>query len=173
MQTSNVCVTRRRRHKVSRSVWTDPEAGRCLGNSNLSTPLVATMHAIKVELWLQCFPTAEITINSPNCVWGTSFFHVIFQNMMKIGIILKSKSFVFVMVTILNQMDIHRIMLSANTRLHVCDVIFCDIFSVAHKFSKIVTKFWIHIKRTDISHRCPADANELVSVKYSWASSGV
>ena len=29
-----------------------------------------------------------------------------------------------------------------------------------HKFSKIVTKFWIPIKRTDRSHRCPVDTNK-------------
>ena len=28
-----------------------------------------------------------------------------------------------------------------------------------HKFSKIVTIFWIRIKRTDRSHRCPAGTN--------------
>ena len=34
-------------------------------------------------------------------------------------------------------------------------------FSIySQKFSKIVTKFWIRIKRTDRSHVCPANTNE-------------
>ena len=31
------------------------------------------------------------------------------------------------------------------------------VFSVIHKFSNIFTKSWIHIKKMDRSHRCPAD----------------
>ena len=50
------------------------------------------------------------------------------------------------------------IMVSANTEF-LCDIIF-DIISVMHKYSKIVIKFWIRIKRTDRLHRCPADTNK-------------
>ena len=44
---------------------------------------------------------------------------------------------------------------------------FSDVFFVTHKFFadvtwfKIVTKFWIRIKRTDKSHRCPVDTNKM------------
>ena len=30
----------------------------------------------------------------------------------------------------------------------------------SHKITKIFTKFWIRIKRTDISHKCPADTSD-------------
>ena len=62
-------------------------------------------------------------------------------------------------------MVIQRIIVSANTvsmGRH-----FCDVFSVifkflrdSHKIKESVTKFWIHIKRTERSHRCPTDTND-------------
>ena len=33
-----------------------------------------------------------------------------------------------------------------------------------YKITKSVTKFWMHIKRADISHRCQPDTNQLNAV---------
>ena len=40
----------------------------------------------------------------------------------------------------------------------LCDVIFVTSF-VTDRITKIVTKFWIHIKRTDRPHGCHSHAN--------------
>ena len=55
-------------------------------------------------------------------------------------------------------MVVHRIILS--TRF-LCDVISVTLHD-SHKITKIVTKFWILIKSTDSSHRCPADTNNII-----------
>ena len=65
-------------------------------------------------------------------------------------------------------MVICRIMLSSNT---VSNGLFCDVQILtsqvmmlhdSHKITKTVTKFWISIKRTDISHMCHVDTNKRV-----------
>ena len=70
-----------------------------------------------------------------------------------------------------NWMVIQRIILSANTEF-LCDIIFMTSFLWlsnsyiiimmlwdSHKITKTGTKFWIRIKRTDKSHRCPTHIN--------------
>ena len=45
---------------------------------------------------------------------------------------------------------------------HNRDIMFFkDITHDSHKFSKIVPKFWIRMKRVDTSHMCPADTNNV------------
>ena len=66
-------------------------------------------------------------------------------------------------------MVIQRIKMSANTEF-LCNIIFVTSFSNSHiiimmlpdlhKFTKIVTKFWIRIKRMDRSHKCAAETNQ-------------
>ena len=49
---------------------------------------------------------------------------------------------------------------------------YCDVFSVTYKYSKIVTIFWIHIKRTERWHSCPADTNIPISfIRFFWGLS--
>ena len=68
---------------------------------------------------------------------------------------------------------VNKIIMSANNEF-LCDFIFMTSFlwhsysyvnimtlHDLHKITRFITKFGIHIKRTDRSHRCPANTNEI------------